>query len=248
MVQHFRAVAFSNRISACPANKANSSHVPFGDVAKNPLPVHHRRRPAPCRPGACVERGAAARRSIPARETRQSLPLREHVGSHARLPGHQRLRQQIASATFQILRPVPSARRRHSPAGRACRYSAGNPLDRLLPGRGSPRGGCSPPRCYRPWALFERLRIFAHRVEDAALAVHPAFSANAEEVVEQLIRQHLRWQRAVESPAQPHIALNALAERLSCDTPIWIEAEARLAPDPGRDGLVDGGPARSCGR
>src|SRR6266481_6039142 len=57
----------------------------------------------------------------------------------------------------------------------------------------------------------ERFGVRLDGVEDTAFARDPAFVALAEDAVEQLVRDHLRRQRAVAArPAQ--VALNALAE------------------------------------
>ena len=74
------------------------------------------------------------------------------------------------------------------------------------------------------------------------LRVDPAGVAGAEQVIEELVRQHLRRQRAV-VPGPAHVALDALAERFLRDADL-DRAEARIAADSGGDDLVDG---RSAG-
>src|SRR5262249_36417196 len=76
-----------------------------------------------------------------------------------------------------------------------------------------------------------------HRVENTALAIHPAFFALAEEAVEEPVRDHLRRQRALKSgPA--HVALHALAERFLRHTDLE-GPEARVPSELGGDHLVE---------
>ena len=85
--------------------------------------------------------------------------------------------------------------------------------------------------------LLERDGVLAHRIEDAALAIDPAFFARAEEIIEQLVRQHLRRQRTVVA-GPTHIPLDALAERFLRDADL-NRAEARILADLRGDRLVD---------
>src|SRR6187397_2951528 len=86
---------------------------------------------------------------------------------------------------------------------------------------------------------FQALRILHDSIENAALAVHPAFFASSEKTVKQLAGDHFRRKSAVITrPA--HISLDAFAERFLRDTDLQ-GAEARLAADPSRDGLIDRG-------
>src|SRR5207247_1749391 len=88
---------------------------------------------------------------------------------------------------------------------------------------------------------FEAGGILADRIENAALAFHPAFVTGSENTVEQFMRDHLRRQGAIAAgPAQ--IALNALAERLLAHADLQ-RAEARFAADLRGDRLIDGAPA-----
>src|SRR5262249_9229344 len=81
-------------------------------------------------------------------------------------------------------------------------------------------------------------------VENAALAIRPAYLARAKQAVEKLVRDHLGWQRPV--VARPaHVPLDALAERL-LRYPDLERPKPRLAADLAGNGLVDRRPARAA--
>src|SRR5262249_35030190 len=73
--------------------------------------------------------------------------------------------------------------------------------------------------------------------------IHPSFFARAEQVIEELVGQHLRRQRTV-VPGPAHVALDALAERLLRHADL-NRAEARLLADLRRYRLIDRRPARA---
>ena len=80
--------------------------------------------------------------------------------------------------------------------------------------------------------------VFPHRVQNAALPLHPAFIAGAEDAIEQFVRNHLRRQRAIASgPTQ--IALNTLAKGFLAHADLQ-RPEAALPADFGCDELIDG--------
>src|SRR5580765_4980549 len=88
---------------------------------------------------------------------------------------------------------------------------------------------------------FQIGSILAYRIENAALALHPALVAGAENAVEELMRNHLRRQGPVAAgPAQ--IALNTFTERFLADTDLE-RPKTRLPADARGDHLVDGRPA-----
>src|SRR5262245_914796 len=92
--------------------------------------------------------------------------------------------------------------------------------------------------------LLQSLGVFTNRVQDAALAVDPAFFALAEEPVEEFVRDHLRRQGAlVTSPA--HVSLDAFAEGFLRDANLQ-RPETRLALEFRRDGLIYGRTSRSA--
>ena len=101
MVEH-RAVAFRNRLQLCRAGRRTPRRASGRCRAKCADRRRHR-RPALCHRVrvVVVPRGGQAQ----PREARQALTLGEHVGSDARLPRHQGLRQQIA-LQLRDARPV----------------------------------------------------------------------------------------------------------------------------------------------
>ena len=77
--------------------------------------------------------------------------------------------------------------------------------------------------------FFSAVASWLIGIEDAALAVHPAFFARAEQAIEKPVRDHLRRQRAfISGPA--HVALHALAERFLRDADLQ-RAEAGVAAE-----------------
>ena len=94
--------------------------------------------------------------------------------------------------------------------------------------------------------LLERRGIVPHGIEDAALAIHPALFALAEQPVKEAVGNHLGRQGAfITGPA--HVALHAFAEGLLSDANLQ-RPEAAVAPDLGGDHLIDGGPGGSASR
>ena len=236
MVEH-GAVAFGNRFEL--GQKIGELFgVPAGDVAEHALAV-----------GAIGAGGFAVGMRVvvvPRRgqtepgEAGEALTLGQHVGRDAGLPRHQRLGQQVALQLGDA-RPVLhvavvvgriDAAVLGGQSGDGALHIA-NRRKVLFHAHGIVLGN-----------FFLQVRgILPHGVEDAALAGHPAGIARAEQVIEELVRQHLRRQRAIVSgPA--HVALDALAEGFLRDADL-NRAEARIAADFGGDGLVDGCSARA---
>src|SRR5262249_19470441 len=93
-------------------------------------------------------------------------------------------------------------------------------------------------------SLLQSLGVFADRVQDAALAVDPAFFAPAEEPVEEFVRDHLRRQSALVT-RPTHVSLDAFAEGFLRDADLQ-RPETRLALELRRDGLIYGRTGRAA--
>ena len=75
---------------------------------------------------------------------------------------------------------------------------------------------------------LQLVHIFGDQVEHALLAIHPAFVLDAEQTVEQVLRNQLRRQRALVAGPR-HVAVHVLAVRLLA-TPICRERKRDLVP------------------
>src|SRR5262249_46368332 len=93
-------------------------------------------------------------------------------------------------------------------------------------------------------SLLQRRGVFTDRVQDAALAVGPAFFAPAEEPVEEFVRDHLRRQGALVT-RPTHVSLDAFAEGFLRDADLQ-RPETRLALELRRDGLIYGRTGRAA--
>ncbi len=178
------------------------------------------------------------RRVAEPRESRQPLALGQHVRSYPCLMRRQRLHQQIALQLGDA-RPVLHVAleiRRIDTA-----VLGGQTGNRALHVADAGQVLVQTGLIVVRQLLLQRRHVLAHRIEDAALAIHPAFLALAEQAVEEAVGDHLRRERALEAgPA--HIALHTLAKRFLRDADLQ-RTEARVAAELGRDHLVD---RRSC--
>ena len=178
------------------------------------------------------------------REPRQALALRQHVGRDARLARRERVNQQIRLHLRdpRIVRQIGDVLRLLdvlAVVGRQARDGALEVAHRrevlvqtLLVGRAERR--------------LHLLHVVADQIEHALLAVDPAFVLHAEQAIEQVLRNHLRRQRAlVTRPA--HVAVDVLAVRFLRHADLQ-RAEARLGADLRGEKLVDGSARRRRGR
>ena len=93
---------------------------------------------------------------------------------------------------------------------------------------------------------LQRLHVVADEIEHALLAVDPALVPDAEQAIEQVLRNVLLRQRAL--VARPrHVAVDVLAVRFLRDADLQ-RAEARLRADLRGENLIDRRPRRAAAR
>ena len=83
--------------------------------------------------------------------------------------------------------------------------------------------------------------VLLNQVQNALLAIHPALVLHAEQAVKQILRNHLRRQRAIIS-RPTHVAMHVFAVRFLRDSDLQ-RMESRLGSHLRRQNLVDRGAA-----